>query len=171
MRFLDEKQCADWCHRYGYLTPSNLREAPSPELYAQHKFNIPADSNNRIGLCRLLWGVTDGQVADRLLWINQWSVWPSGEHMSLFTRWRAGFGETRTLIQARGHQLEENDDEDGLSVLILACLFLWDCWMYSEGGIIIELSHDEYGVLYEPRDVLLPERRAALAEFGVLINP
>ena len=82
----------------------------------------------------------------------------------------ASFGETRSLADAPGHHCEQGDDDDGLSVLIQACLFLWDCWMFSEGGAIIALSHDEHGVVYEPRSHVVPARRDALVNFGATID-
>jgi hypothetical protein len=172
MRFLRTDQCADWCQGHGYQLPSQLGGHRSPESHAQHEFALPADAGQRVALCRLLWNLADsGPVTDRLLWINEWGVWPSSEHLPLFMRWRAGFGERRSLADAGGQLIQQGDDDDGLSVLIMACLFLWGCWMYSEQGMIVALSHDEGGVVYEPRNRVVPSRRAALAQFGVLIDP
>lgn len=171
MRFLRDDECGDWCKRHGYQPPPTRGGHRPPESYARHEFTIPADAGHRVALCRLLWQFHDAAPAtDRLLWITEWGVWPTGEHMPLFTRWRAGFGENRMLIDAGGHLIEQGDDDDGLSVLIMAGLFLWDCWMYTEQGVIVALSHDEYGFVYEPRDAVVPGRRAALADFGVLIE-
>ena len=42
--------------------------------------------------------------------------------------------------------------EDGFSIFIVAALFLWDCWVYSNRAII-EISHDEVGTLYQLQDL------------------
>src|SRR5262245_11431719 len=148
MRFFRRDQCADWCHHHGYPPPSELR-AHTLENYVRHEFTLPTDTGRRVALCRLLWNIDDGrQVTDRLLWITEWSVWPSSEHMPLFIRWRAGFGETPNLADAPGQLIEQGDDDDGMSALIMAGLFLWDCYLYLEQGVVVALSHDELGVVF-----------------------
>src|SRR5512138_854433 len=38
------------------------------------------------------------------------------------------------------------EDDEALSVLITAVLFLWDCWLLSTNGrIAVFFSHDEWG--------------------------
>jgi hypothetical protein len=39
--------------------------------------------------------------------------------MPIFTKWRAALGESRALIEARGHLVEPGEEEDGLSVLVM----------------------------------------------------
>jgi hypothetical protein len=40
------------------------------------------------------------------------------------------------------------EDDAGLSILCLAILFLWDCWVLpSDGSPAVHLSHDEFGVV------------------------
>jgi hypothetical protein len=82
--------------------------------------------------------------------------------MPLFSRWRASFGETRHLIDAPGHLVEEADADDGFSLFMMACLFLWDCWLYSEDGVIIALSHDEIGEVFFAADAVRPDVLDAL---------
>lgn len=171
MQFFTSDQCAEWCRRHGYQLPPELERHGPSERFVRHEFTIPADAGQRVALCRLLWSLDDNaQVTDRLLWINEWGVWPSSEHMPLFVRWRAAFGEMRTLAEAPGQLLDQGDHDDGLSVLIMACLFLWDCFIYLEEGVIVALSHDERGVVYEPGNRLVTGRRAALARLGVVID-
>ena len=88
--------------------------------------------------------------------------------MPLFTKWRAAFGEARTLVEAPGQLVQERDDNDGLSALIVAGLFLWDCWVYSERGIILEVSHDERWSVYKPRDLDVPNLSSALENVGAV---
>jgi hypothetical protein len=104
----------------------------------------------------------------RLLLIEQWSVWPSGEHLPLFTRLREACGERRSLIDVPGHLFGTGDDEDGLSFVILATLFLWDYSLYSELGAVIVVSHDEFGVVFEPKNHSMSELRQGLDRLQVL---
>jgi hypothetical protein len=104
----------------------------------------------------------------RLLLIEEWGVWPSGEHLPLFTRLREACGERRSLIDLPGHLFGTGDDDDGLSFLILATLFLWDYSLYSESGAAIVVSHDEFGVVLTPKNDLMSELRQELERLHVL---
>jgi hypothetical protein len=106
---------------------------------------------------------------ERLLWLHDWGVWSSGEHLPLFSRLRACFGEDRNLIDVPGHLFGRNDDQDGLSFLILSVLFLWDGWLYSDSGIVTVFSHDEWGVVHEPKHGSTADIREGLDRIGVLV--
>jgi len=169
MKFLTEPECERWCSERGRVPPRRLRERPLPGQVVSHHFAIPNDAHGRVALCRILWNLSGESLrGERLLWINGWSVWPSGEHMPLFTRWRAAFGENRTLMEACGNVVQPGEDADGLSILVVASLFLWDCWMYAETGAVAMISHDEFGFVLEPRDHGESTVRAQLNKLGVL---
>ena len=167
MRFLRQVECAEWCQKRRLPLPAELSRKKSSNRFATEEFSIPNDAGRRVSLCRLLWSVATGPApATRLVWIDEFGVWPSGEHMPLFHRLRASLGETRNLFDVPGHLCEEGDEDDGLSVLSVSALFLWDCYVYSENEVIVALSHDEYGTIYEA--TANPETRAALTKYGVL---
>lgn len=171
MRFLTTSECARWCDGRGLPTPGRLRESPVPNRCVPHHFKIPADAGARVALCRILWNLPGEWIqGERLLWVHEWSVWPSGEHMPLFTKWRAAFGESRELIEAPGHVVEPREDVDGLSVLVMAALFLWDCWVYAENGAVVMMSHDEVGSVWQDRDVKQSNAWRELRQIGVLTS-
>jgi hypothetical protein len=144
MIFLDEADCINWCQQRHFALPSKTRAGGLD-------FRIPSDAGARVTLCKGLWTVAGEPHRKKLVWVFEWGVWGSQEHMPLFDRFRSAIGETRPLIEIRGHLTEsEADEEDGLSVMIVSALFLWDCWVYSETGTIIYLSHDEFGTVFEP---------------------
>jgi hypothetical protein len=123
----------------------------------------------RVALCRLLWQhVVDSQQTERLLLIEGWSVWPSGEHLPLFTRLREACGEGRSLADVPGHLFAMDDEEDGLSFLVVATLFLWDYLLCSGSGRAIMMSHDEYGAVVAPDDDAMLELRQGLERLHVL---
>lgn len=96
-------------------------------------------------------------------------MWLSGEHMPVYAKWRSAFGDNRALIEAPGHVVEPSEDEHGLSVLVMAALFLWDCWMYSANGEVVMISHDECGSVWQRRDVRqATDWKDILKKFGVL---
>src|SRR5262249_48649829 len=120
-------------------------------------------------LCRLLWREC-GDLAriDRLLLATAWHVWPSNEHWPLFSRLRERFGEYRHLIDAPGHAFGPGDDDRGMSFLVLATLFLWGYTLYSESGVVITGSNDEFGAVYEPKHRLMLDLRKGLERLEVL---
>jgi hypothetical protein len=102
------------------------------------------------------------------LWIDDWSVWPSGEHLPLFTRLRQACGERRSLGEVPGHVFEAGEDEDGISFLVIATLFLWDYSLYSESGIVIDASNDEFGAVSAPMTRPMTDLKRALEKLQVL---
>jgi hypothetical protein len=166
MRFLSSDECTEWCESVGAPLPTELRATSPAHGLTKTNFSIPADAGHRVALCNLLWNLDPpGTREETLVWITDWSVWPSGEHMPLFLKWRAAFGESRPLIEAPG-LLMQSGDADGLSTLVVCALFLWDCWMYTGSQMIVLLSHDGFGTLYEPIDRVMSDRRSALAAFA-----
>jgi hypothetical protein len=81
-----------------------------------------------------------------LLWVDDWAVWPSVQHMPLFSRFRQAFGETRPLIEAPGHLVLPNEADDAISIITMPLLFLWDCHVLTASGReAVYVSHDAYG--------------------------
>jgi len=133
------------------------------------RLHDPADAGARVALCRALWDHADPEArGERLLFIETWGVWPSGEHPPLFARLRSAFGEQRPLITAPGHLFDGREGGEGLSFLIVCAYFLWDCWVLDSRGSVAMLSHDEYGVAFTPKDRDSNDLRGRLRDFGVL---
>ena len=83
-----------------------------------------------------------------MLWVTDWGVWPSSEHMPLAEGLRRGLGEERSIHEAPGCVAMLGEDDQALSVLITAVLFLWDCWLLSPNGRLAAFfSHDECGTV------------------------
>ena len=81
-----------------------------------------------------------------LVWFADWSVWPSGQRMHVFDRFRMSYGETRWLIDSPGHVFDQTEIEDSTSFVTIAALFLWDCYVVNnQRRKLFYLSHDEYG--------------------------
>jgi hypothetical protein len=111
----------------------------------------------------MLWRATD--ASPRLLWVTDWSVWPSGEHFPLYSLLRERLGDRRTLHEAPGHvAAPDEDEESGLAVAAVAALFLWDLYVLGEGRGFF-LSHDEYGEFFTNRPELAAELRKDLENF------
>ena len=151
MRFLTYSESANWCGLHGY--PTRKREGyivpPEPDIatdeFDRVEFALPKDSGRKVWLARLLYGATD-QSPEVMMWLGDWAVWPSCQHMPLFTRFREAFGEHRPLIEAPGHLVVPDEVEDGISILTTSLLFFWDCHLLTASGRdVLFVSHDEIG--------------------------
>lgn len=149
MKGFTKEECDQWRQAHGYgsesFDPRWPSEQPKPKAFRFVKLSIPSDSGRRVALARQLMSHVQDD-SELLLQITDWSVWASGQHHPLFTRFRQALGETRHLIEAPGQCFSAAERDDALSTLVVSALFLWDCYAYcAGGGLVIFLSHDEYG--------------------------
>jgi len=62
---------------------------------------------------------------------------------------RRDLGEDRPLATAPGHVFRIGEDDDAISLLTVACLFFWDCYLLAPSGeLALFLSHDEFAVVH-----------------------
>jgi len=145
MRFLTPTDWRAWCSERNIPT----REAGSfrPDITNENFYTtaIPyhADSGAKINMARFLLSLVEPKP-ETLLLIDEWSVWPSSQHMPLFTRFREALRESRPLIECPAHLATETDKEDAVSIIAMSLLFVWDCYgISSSGRDAFHLSHDE----------------------------
>jgi hypothetical protein len=143
MKVLSPKEAATWCETHHVaLSHRGLPDRSDADL----KFEIPRDTQKRVYLVSQAME-TFGDELLFLVWFDDWSVWPSGQRMHVFDRFRASYQETRRLIDSPGHVFDGTEIEDGTSFVTIAALFLWDCYVVNPRGTkLLFLSHDEYGV-------------------------
>jgi hypothetical protein len=109
------------------------------------EFQLPKDSGRKVWLSRFLYSFLDPSP-ELLIWLGEWGVWSSSEHMPLMTRLRQAIGEPRALIETPGHLVTPEEVDDGISLLVVALLFAWDCHVITASGRdVIFVSHDEHG--------------------------
>jgi hypothetical protein len=146
VRFLSPAECEAWCHARGFPVAEG---EPTPSFPDPIEFQIPSDSGRRVALSRLLWASLAQQSPESLLWVTQYGVWPSGQHRPLADSARAAWGATAPIREQPGHLVLPGESDDGLSVLVLAALFLWDVWLLPGGAQrAVHLSHDEFGIAW-----------------------
>ena len=141
MKFLTKNDAIQWCRE----NQINLDDQERPALDTTLKdFKIPSDAGQRVALVNTqfqeIW--EEGEI---LIWIREWSVWESGERLHIFNRFRQSYGESRLLNEIPAQLISKNEYEDGLSIVTLAVLFLWDCYVLTKGRQVLFYSHDEYG--------------------------
>ncbi len=166
MKFATRAESEEWCSLRGHCMPSHPPAFPLEDTHWRFEFHIPSDAGARVALCRAIWDHADDEdKAQRLLLVETWGVWPSGEHPPLFERLRSSFGEHRHLIEAPGQIIDANEARDGFSLFIVCVLFLWDCWVYGSCGHVVMMSHDEYGLAFGRKDRNTPELLRLLTHF------
>jgi len=168
MRVLTKAEWQDWCVK----RQVPLREAGwiRPDVGAKH-FHIAElpyqqDSGKMVYLARQLFSLI-ATVGEALVLVDDWDVWPSCQHLPLFTRFREALGERRPLIEAPGHLVDATDADDAVSIVVTSLLFCWDCYGISNSGRdAFYISHDEY-CNFASRDATVAARVSAeLSERG-----
>jgi hypothetical protein len=146
MRILTPEEWQSWCgERHVPLREAGwIRPAIGAEPFHIVPLSYPADSGAKVNLARFLLSLVEPDP-EMLLLIDDWEVWPSSQHMPLFTRFREALGEHRPLIEAPGHLVTAADDDDAVSIVATSLLFIWDCYGISSSGCdAFYVSHDEF---------------------------
>jgi len=156
MRCLSYSECEAWCRHHDYpVVEADHHGRPAPAIrkhFRAVKLSCPVDSGKKVGLARDVVKWLDG-AGELLLWLGDWAVWPSSQHLPLFTRFREAFGEMRPLIEAPGHLIQRGELDDAVSVLATALLFIWDCHVFSAvRRPVFFCSHDEWSAFFVPPD-------------------
>jgi len=142
---LSKVEAQDWCRSRSIHL--NDRGTPQPDFTDEQGFDfrIPIDTGGRIALSDILFrGLPSEQ--DTMIWITDWGIWPSGERMHVFDRFRFSYGLDKPLVDIPAFIHRASEREDALSFFTFPILFLYDCHVLSESGDTwIFISHDEVG--------------------------
>jgi len=83
-----------------------------------------------------------------LLWMTDWGVWSEVSERvakSLAECFRSARGERNLLIDTPAHLFGETEATDAQTLLTIAIVFGWDCYVIPERGkYYARTSHDEY---------------------------
>jgi hypothetical protein len=106
---------------------------------------LPKDSGAKVGLARII-ASTFLEQGPAILWINEWGIWPSSEHMDIFSRYRLSYGEGRIPDDAPVHIFDSIEDKDAfISILSLSLFFIWGVEVTDlDRSRAITISHDEW---------------------------
>ena len=144
MRILTKAECQQWCEEHGF----GLSSSGKPSILGAPEgadFRIPKDAGARLALAQ---GHLRKfrEAPEVLVWITEWAVWPSGERMHMFDRFRLSYGVASPLIEHPGHLLGHDEFEETSSMAAFAILFLWDCYVLAcDKRAALFYSHDEFG--------------------------
>jgi hypothetical protein len=151
MQILSKASATNWCSTN--QVPLSAFGVPERSPTDAARFDIPEDAGKRVYLVSEC--MADFRDATNfLVWFDDWSVWPSGERMHIFDRFRFSYGETAPLIDFPAGLFEQNEIEDATSYVTLAVLFLWDCYVVTPNSArFVFFSHDEWGVRVMAHDL------------------
>jgi hypothetical protein len=96
-----------------------------------------------IGLSKFVADYFFQNAEEGALWITDWSF--SYENMNLFTKFRKGLNEERTIQQAPFHIFDKNDRDDLESMMDLVMFNTWDTYLILPNR----------GIVFSPNDELL----------------
>lgn len=143
MKIIDKQTAAKWCEEHGI----SVNERGLPAVSKQKTnvdFSIPKDAGARTALVKehMEKALTGSSC---IVWLNDWSVWPSGQWQHLFDRFRLSYGCSDHLIDKPAHIIEKDEYDAAISIVIYSVLMLWDCYVITDKGLWIFYSHDEVG--------------------------
>lgn len=145
MRFLSEAQIYQWHDRLKIT----LNERKSRFALLEDGWEVCAgpmcmETNRASVFTTCLCGGL-GDWHECLLWISDWGVWPSSQHMPLYTRLRRSFGDEEHLHTAPGHLFKFEEKDDLISFVYLCVVFGWDFSLTTNTDQArIFGSHDEF---------------------------
>lgn len=147
MRTLSQAESVEWM-RFRFPISTTFQVGTNlPQLatvgYEVITFPLPVDSGKKVTLARRLYDLFQDDSAI-LIYLQNWSIFPSSSHLPLLQRFRQSLGQMRAVEDSPGH-LFANEREDATSMLILAAEFFWDCLVVGESGTLVcYISHDEH---------------------------
>lgn len=143
MKIISKVEAGRWCQTCGIpLTEFGLPAIRAiPDAF---DFPIPSDAGQRVALAKDHMGklAIDSSC---LVWLDDWSVWPSGQWHHLLERFRLSYGCQEHLIDKPAHIIDKAEVDAAVSIAIYAILMLWDCYVVADSGSWVYYSHDEIG--------------------------
>lgn len=164
MRFYTQQESEDWLRDRRRLKPDLTPDAHTERM------GYPSEPHAVFGVAH--WMATSLTFRmPTLLWITEWSIWPSSENLHLYYRLRHTYGDHRLLHEAPGHLFLEYESEDLATFLQVAMLNGWGGYVLTQAEYVNAFfSHDEYIDFFAETDGCLEEVRkfrGAAARFRV----
>ena len=136
----------------------------------QGTFAAPSNSGVQISLAKLFAYLllTDAPLC---LYVTGWGI--AMEHMDLFDRYRASFGERRPLIESSFHVFEADEEDALVSLLCLVLFFSWDASVFDVSAkSLIRTSHDGWLEIRTSKDTVRQEALEQLSRYNLhLLGP
>ncbi|MEM0966083.1 MAG: hypothetical protein AAGJ81_08055 [Verrucomicrobiota bacterium] len=143
MKAIDKTAAKEWCEAHDFEIDSGGLPSLIPTT---EKFSIPEDAGARVALVRgHMRAFCDEE--ETCVWLNDWSVWPSGQWEHLFQQFRLSYGISEKLAELPCQLIQKKEFDATVSTVIYAVLMLWDCYVLGASGQrFVFYSHDEVGL-------------------------
>ncbi|MEO8382493.1 MAG: hypothetical protein ABI779_22730 [Acidobacteriota bacterium] len=146
MQFLEESQIEEWCMEHQVALPLSEAECAvaSTRFFGQAVSPRGQEADVVTAVLAEL-----GEWDECLLWIDEWSIWPSSENWPAYYAERGVHGERRSLRVAPGH-LAGGEDRDALTTFLRIVLEnAWGAYVIPvmsahTTGRWAHASHDEF---------------------------
>ncbi len=169
LKFMSTASTTDWVksHLPG-MDFGFTRHQPGAILRPGSFENLPAGRVLYFGTAALLWVVEGGGTAERagtvLLWVREYDIWPSSEHLPLERAIRERWADSGTHESHPGLLADPGDPrqwDDLISYTYLAMNFGWGITLAGDrGGRVVHANHDGYlwAMASDPTDRASAER-------------
>jgi hypothetical protein len=156
LRFYTKEECEEWLRGRERLKPDAV-----PETQVE-RIGYPTEPHRIFGVAHWIANSLTYRMPT-LLWITEWSIWPSSENWHLYYKMRHSYGDLRLLHEAPGHLFLEHESEDLASFLQIAMLNGWGGYILTQADYVNAFfSHDEYIDFFAKLDDNLLEVRKEL---------
>ena len=156
LRFYTKEECEGWLRERKRSKPDSV-----PETQVE-RIGYPAEPHRVFGIAHWIANSLTYRMPT-LLWITEWSIWPSSENWHLYYKLRHSYGDLRLLHEAPGHLFLEHESEDLASFLQIAMLNGWGGYILTQADYVNAFfSHDEFIDFFAKLDDNLQEVRKEL---------
>jgi hypothetical protein len=138
VRFYTALECEEWLRGRERSKPDAV-----PECSIEH-VAYPTQPYQIFGLAHWIASALTYRMPT-LVWITEWSIWPSGENWHLYYKLRHSYADMRLLHEAPGHLFLGHELADLASFLQIAMLNGWGGYILTQADYVNAFfSHDEY---------------------------
>ena len=156
LRFYTKEECEEWLRGRERMKPDAV-----PKIQVE-RIAYPAEPHRIFGMAHWIASSLTFRMPT-LLWITEWSVWPSSENWHLYYKLRHSYEDLQLLHEAPGHLFLEHESEDLASFLQIAMLNGWGGYILTQADYVNAFfSHDEYIDFFAKLDSNLLEVRKEL---------
>jgi hypothetical protein len=156
MQFYTKNECEEWLRGRERTKPDE-----TPGLVSE-RISYPPEPHRFYYFARWIASSLTYRMPT-LLWITEWSIWPSSENWHLYYALRHSHGNRTLLHEALGHLFLDYETEDLASFLQTAMLNEWGGYVLTQADYVNGFfSHDEYIDFFARPEVGLAHVQQAL---------
>lgn len=144
MIIFSNEECIQWANFHKITLNDRLSPNRCNNTPYRLSGKIPSSTSSLMWLMRRIEAslIIESQC---LVWISDWSIFPSNDNFQLFYRYRQSYGNNKLLSEAPGHLCMSYERAEIVSLAWLCVLQGWDAHIIPDQGYSsVFLSHDEW---------------------------